>query len=481
VRRALPLLVLLAGSLAVADALRPRATPARVAVTPEPEGSVRWIVAGGGSEPALNQIQLEQDLVLARQRLSPLGPGRVLFAGGPGSRAVQVLRGEEAPTLRQRLARILDPRSGRDGRYQAAAIAPDGPATRGGIVAAVREALAADPVAPLTVYLAGHGSGGRTTAEVIFRTWGSGDLRMGDLAALFDGPHRPTRVVVTSCYGGAFADLVFERGAPEAGAHEGELCGLFATTWDRVAAGCDPNPERGAQEGYGIHFLHALAGRDREGRPAEGIDLDGDGAVGLLEAHTRAQIASRSLDVPSTTSERWVRHAVEEDAPGDALLELPEERALLEGLTARTGAADAAEAAARWRAIDARVDAMAEEVRGLDGRIRDLEDDLRAALLHTYPALDDAWHPDFVETLDGHAGELERWLDEREELARLEALSRRRDDLADAHDDRLVEAAPYERMMRAAETMRRAAILRARGGPAWARFEALRACERATP
>src|SRR4029453_14151341 len=99
--------------------------------------------------------------------------------------------------------------------------------------------------------------------------------------------------------------VVSPQANPPGGAAPGNRCGFFASTWDRPANGCDPDPERGRQEGYSLHFLEAPRGQDRAGAPVAGLDLDGDGKVSLLEAHTRARIASRSLDVPPPTSERW--------------------------------------------------------------------------------------------------------------------------------------------------------------------------------
>ena len=47
-----------------------------------------WIVAGGGAAPSSNQCSLERDLALAAEAFQ--GPGRLLFAGGPGTDGVQV-------------------------------------------------------------------------------------------------------------------------------------------------------------------------------------------------------------------------------------------------------------------------------------------------------------------------------------------------------------------------------------------------------
>ncbi|MCZ7681081.1 MAG: hypothetical protein M5U28_20755 [Sandaracinaceae bacterium] len=211
---------------------------------PAAHGPLRWILAGGGPTPELNQVQLEQDVLLAREVLARSGPGLTLFAGGPGSRAVQVLDASAATDdLRARLAALFDPRAGRDARYREAAVDPGGAASAEAILAALEGALL-DADTPLTLYLAGHGQGGDAPHESRFLAWGAHDLWVEDLAALLDDlpGHRPLRVVITACYSGGFAELVFEGASEERGPATSERCGFFATTWDRAASGCDPNP-----------------------------------------------------------------------------------------------------------------------------------------------------------------------------------------------------------------------------------------------
>ena len=62
--------------------------------------------------------------------------------------------------------------------------------------------------------------------------------------------HRPLRMVITSCYSGGFAELAFDGASEDRGAATTDRCGFFATTWDRAASGCDPNPDRGAQAAW---------------------------------------------------------------------------------------------------------------------------------------------------------------------------------------------------------------------------------------
>ncbi len=473
------------------DAPAPR--PARTPLSPSHDappthaGPIRWIVAGGGPTPDLDQVQLEQDVRLARDILSPLGPGLTLFAGGSGSEAVQVLDPAlDVDPLRAELAALFAPRPGRDSRYRALAFHPDGAASAEALLAAIEGALT-DGEGPLTVYLAGHGDGGEEPRESRFLTWGPDDLWVEDVATLLDGApgHRPLRLVMTSCYSGGFAELAFAGADPEQGAATTDRCGLFATTWDRAASGCDPNPDRGAQEGYGIHFLHALRGDDREGRPlpSSEIDFDGDGVVSLLEAHTRARVASGSFDVPVTTSERFLRAAVDpETSPApEHEAALPEERAVVAGLLPRLGLERAEDAERRLDAITREMESVGEELDRADSELAAAEETLASALLHRWPVLDDPWHPLFADVIARDHDAIARFLEESGEAARRDELTEERDRLADEHDRLLLEAAPLTRLARALETIALASRLEAEGGTYWLRYQALLACERGRP
>lgn len=468
-----------------------RPLPARAAAPPasppSAHGPLRWILAGGGPTPELNQVQLEQDVLLAAEVLARSGPGLTLFAGGPGSRAVQVLDPSAATDdLRGRLAALFDPRAGRDAHYREAAVHPGGAASAEAILAALEGALL-DADTPLTLYLAGHGQGGDAPHESRFLTWGSHDLWVEDVAALLDElpGHRPLRMVITACYSGGFAELAFDGASEDRGPATSERCGFFATTWDRAASGCDPNPDRGAQEGYGIHFLHALRGEARSGDalPPEALDLDGDGAISLLEAHTRARIASGSLDVPVTTSERFLRSASAHlpDAPPGDDPPLPEERAVIEQLTRRMGLSRPERAHERLAWMTAELERLAAELDRLDEEIADAEASLAAALLHRWPVVDDPWHPRFAEVIDAEQGAIEAFLAESGDAGRRAGLTEERADVAAQHDRLLVESAPLERLVRAMETVDLAARLRAAGGEGWRRYQELLACERGAP
>jgi hypothetical protein len=456
-----------------------RTTPVLGPVHPLP-ATTRWLAFAGGPTPEFNQVSLEQDLALVRETFGD--DGYVMFGAGAGSPTVQVLAAREGDPVIAALSDLLAPRGGRDADYRVPSLQVDAPATADGVHAALRDAVAtAWP--DLLVWVGGHGHQGQTARDNATDLWGHGELTVAQLADILDGAQRTVRVVSTTCFGGGLGELVFA-GADETRGAAGPLrCGVFAAPWDLEATGCDPNPDRTAQEGYALHLLHALRGEDRHGKtlPRTEIDFDGDGSISLAEAHARVRLAAETADVPTTTSERWLRHAAPERGDGREVA-LPEEEAVIRGLARRLG-------------LDGREhEAEAELIRREDQivRLSNALDEAHAAedlaftraaadLLARWPVLDDPWHPDFAQTLRDHHDGIAHHLETSETY--LDYLDARAavDRESTALWDLRAEAAPYERLARAVLTRKLAARLHAQGGPAWERYEALLACERATP
>ncbi len=447
----------------------------------DPEwATVRAIIAGGGATPELNQIEIALDLALAREAFG--SPAWVLFSSGPGAR-VQVRddppRGD---SLIRRLAELFSDHAGRDAHYAAAPIAPHGEGTAERVVASLRAALAVGD-APLVMYLAAHGEKGDHPFENRVGLWGDTEITVDDFVRALEAEptRRMFRVVMTSCHAGGFAEMVF-RGAREAnGPSDAQRCGLFATLWDLEASGCDSNPDRRAHENYGLHFLQALRGLDRDGHPVgtAAIDLDHDGRVGLSEAHAYARIHARSIDVPTSTSERWLRSqvptAVGMGAPTVALrdddaviAELSRTLGVANGLAAAQSTLDATDD--RLHAVNGRIDALQEVI---DGHARRT----RAALLARWPVLDDPWHPDWTTTVRDARGEIQAQLDHDPGEVAAASVRDEQSRAANEAEPLEVRAALLERLVRAYENRSLAAVLRARGGRGWQVFERLRACE----
>jgi hypothetical protein len=453
--------------------------PAVVTVPASPSGEIRYIALGGGATPQYTEVSLEQDIELATHVLP--GPGVVLFAGGSDSASVRVL----APTslrdsLLHRLGDLFDPRGNRDSRYRRMSLTAQA-ATLENFEASFSRALRAG-VGPLLLYIASHGVQGEQPRDNHVELWGGEPLDAVRLAALEGDAKRPVRFVIASCYSGGFADLAFEHADPTQGPSHAPRCGLFAGTWDRLTSGCDPNPDRRAQEGYSIHVLHALRGEDRSGQPLplEQLDLDGDKRVSLLEAHTRARIASYSIDVPTTTSERYLRQVETHEAKPNLKL-LPEEAAVVQQLGARLKLPTRAAADRRYKELSARLDALQDDLDAADDEVERAEGRLGALLLARWPVLNDPYHDDFASTLSRDGEAIDHLLsDSREakDYARAKSVA---DDLAERSNELDPDEAVVLRLVRAYETLALASSLNARGGAALQHYQALLACERSVP
>ena len=454
----------------------PTWTPPSLAPAPP---DLRWLAAASGGIPELNQVSIEQDLGLVREVLGP--GGWVLFGAGPHAPVVQELAPDLHPDpVAGPLGALFAPRGGRDTRYRVPAIDVQGPGT----LEALEDALAharRDDGPPLLVYLAGHGVPGETARDDAIELWGQGQLSVGDMAELLASSPRRVRLVMTTCYGGGFADIVFAAADPAAGPAATVHCGLFATTWDLEASGCDPNPDRAAQEGYGLHFLHALRGEDRDGHALDAtvLDLDGDGSISALEAHARVRLASEAADVPTTTSERWLEHVVP-TPDGQRLRGLwPEEEAVIAGLADRLGLrGHEDDARDRLDTLETRIEAAAVELGDAQADEEQAYRRAAADVLARWPVLDDPWHPRFAATVTEHRDAIARHLEHAPSYAQWLDAKASVDRLAATVADLRRAAAPFERLVRALDNRERAARLRAMGGASWERYEALLACER---
>ncbi|MET0388564.1 MAG: hypothetical protein ABW321_21515 [Polyangiales bacterium] len=450
-----------------------------MAAVVDPSQPVHYLAVGGGATPEYTEISLEQDLELAVQTLP--GPGLVLFAGGSDSSSVRVrAAAEQRPSLLARLGEVFDPRAGRDSHYRRTRLAAQ-PATSANFETSLSLA-ASSGTEPLLLYIAAHGLQGDTPRDNHVELWGGEPITVARLDELTSSATRPLRFVIASCYSGGFAELAFAHADPQRGPVASPRCGLFAGPWDRQTSGCDPNPDRRAQEGYSLHFLRALRGEDREGKPLplRTLDLDGDGEISLLEAHTRARIASHSIDVPTTTSERYLREVMLRKAAPNWKL-LPEEAAVVKQLGARLKLTNPAAVDKRYRELAQRVDDVHDELDSAEDELDQARARLAALLLARWPVLGDAYHDEFASTLAQAGADIEQVL---KQSPVAEAYRRARDE-ADAIAARANALDPDEaevlRLFRAYETAALAASLAERGGAPFAHYQALLACERGAP
>jgi hypothetical protein len=442
-------------------------------------GPIRFLVVGGGATPESTEVSLEQDVDLVRRTLP--GPGAVLFAGGSDSLSVREL--DPTPhgdALLVQLGELFHPRSGRQSRYRV----PHLDAERASVenVEGRLKAAVSEGDGPLVVYVAAHGDQGKTPRDNSIALWGGRPLTVARFAELTARAARPVRLVATSCFSGGFAELAFSNADEKSGPSGHLRCGLFAGTWDRQTSGCDANPDRKAQESYGLHFIHALSRTDRAGMPLPPnlVDFDHDGKVGLLDAHTRARIAALSLDVPTTTSERFLRSIEKTPGPIDRTL-FPEDAAVVDELGASLGLHDEAAVEKRWASLEKHLDDLNDNLDDANDDLADREGDLGSRLLERWPVLDDPFHPDFASMLTRNRKAIKDVLESSPEAKTRDGAARIAD-TADAEMAELeVEEARLLRLRRAYETLHLGSALLRRGGPGARYYRALLECERGAP
>ena len=297
------------------------------------------------------------------------------------------------------LGDLFHPRSGRHGsHYREAASSWPSRANVENVERKLVGTLLDDSDSPLASLCRGpRRSGVQRRQGQLHRAVGRpSSLTVARLAELHEGHPRVLHMVATSCFSGGFAELAFAHADEKEGPSKVPRCGLFAGPWDRETSGCDANPDRRAQESYGLHFIHALGKTDRAGKSlaSELIDFDHDGAVTLLEAHTRARIAAASLDVPTTTSERWLRSAEPGTAPIDRKL-LPEDAAVIDQLGEALGLRDEGAVNRVGRCSRRNSTSLNDSMDDAEDGLDDANANLGSRLLERWPMLDDPFHPDF--------------------------------------------------------------------------------------
>jgi hypothetical protein len=94
---------------------------------------------------------------------------------------------------------------------------------------------------------------------------------------------------------GRVRNVLFEGGDPKGALTERPLCGFFAATRERMAAGCTPEVNEAEYHDFTSYFFAALSGRDRTGKAVPAPDYDKDGSVGMHEAFAYATSTSPLL------------------------------------------------------------------------------------------------------------------------------------------------------------------------------------------
>ena len=396
------------------------------------------LTIGGGYAPSGNQVSLEKNVRFFSEVLDQsLPPGyehTIYFADGndPG-RDVQYLASPVPETrAEQLLAQVFGETRHFFERYRDHQLPQVAGATTEENLkqwfATVGQKLDGDD--RLLIYVTAHGGESndkRDPYNTTLHLWSDGELTVREFTTELDqlSPELPVVCVMVQCHSGGFSNLIFTGGDPRNGLAPHRRCGFFATTHDRVAAGCTPEINEADYHEYSTSFWAALLGETRTGEPLQRPDYNDDGKTSFAEAHAYVLIHSDTIDLPVKTTDAFLRvysdpaperrlAQRDEDenrsavlrpvapltigAPVDALLAAadPSERAVINGLSSRLELDQTDRAVAAGRLLksigDRRArlrDRMERRARQANGIRRGIEADLLAQ----WPELAGDWNP----------------------------------------------------------------------------------------
>lgn len=281
------------------------------------------IIVGGGPSADHNQVAIESNVRYVSRLLPPDTHRSTLFADGDANSAsVLYVDDVKAMPVDQQALSLALQGTDRDfsayGHYRKPAIPGtlDGASTKRNVGLLI-DKIGQDPQLSengVLLYFTGHGSPLNSNLDNnYYDLWGkSGALSVRDLAEQISHlpPEAPVTIIMAQCYSGAFGNLLFEGGNPANPFVRRDIVGFFATTKDRVAAGCTPALNEAEYHDFTSYFFAALAGQDRLGRKVTGADYNHDGTVGMDEAFCYTLAHDNSIDVPVCTSDVMLRREV---------------------------------------------------------------------------------------------------------------------------------------------------------------------------
>ncbi len=330
----------------------------------------RTLMVGGGPSLDSNQVGIESNVRYLNALLPPQAPRITLFADGDLKHATVLYNddksaGRDAASSRssgeqasgERVLQLLMSQGEDASRWRKPRLGGrlDGPSSRAAIANAfarlgretAREAASNGQAArPLLLYFTGHGDSDKRGYENnLYSLWGEEELSVRDLAGHIARlpAQAPVVVVMVQCYSGSFGNLLFAGGDAKGATIGRDIAGFFASTKERMAAGCTPEVNEAEYHDFTSYFFAALCGRDRVGRRVTGADYNGDGRVGMNEAFCYTLARDESIDVPVCTSDVFLRRFVPKpDAEVFAMpyeqakaWATPAQRAALEALSSR--------------------------------------------------------------------------------------------------------------------------------------------------
>ncbi|XWK86554.1 MAG: C13 family peptidase [Phormidium sp.] len=257
-----------------------------------------FLIIGGGPEPEANEIGIEKNILYFQRTLRVMGynPAEVpiFFANGNNQQATvsyldkngrQLFKIPEIPNIK-------------------------GASTLSNLRNAFGQLQSKKPDS-VFFYFTGHGI--RNPENInnnIILLWNDEPLSVQMFSSLLDQLPPKTSFVgmMSQCYSGSFANLIYEGGNPQRPVTQKPRCGFFATVKTRPSVGCSPEVNEADYEDYSSSFFAGLSGRNRTGKTVNWADYNQDGRVSFAEAHAFAKIDQENVDFPLSTSEFWLQN-----------------------------------------------------------------------------------------------------------------------------------------------------------------------------
>jgi len=299
----------------------------------------------------------------------------------------------------------------------------------------------------LFVYVTAHGGSAKDKKKKPQATglylWNVERIEVDDLAAMLDrvNPEVDVVMVMVQCYSGGFANLIFEGGDPSNSLSPQRRCGFFATTHDRVAAGCTSDIREENYAEYSTYFLTALSGRTRLGKPAQQADFDRDGRVSFAEAHAYALIHSVTLDISISARDAFLRKFSKKadkkkqglttpDEHVDELFKLatPAERAVITRLSAQLKLDSdrrAKEAGALAKKLMEDKEKLGKEEGKLKKQLGEVKKKLRRVVAFRWPELSNPWHAKVREILKRDGEKIAAAIEQHADFPKYQKLSKK--------------------------------------------------------
>jgi hypothetical protein len=293
-----------------------------------------FLVFGGGGAPSYNEIALEKNMLYFQRSLKQLGfsasDAPIYFANG---------------TTGEKTVRYLDEKG--DEQFKA----PNVPNVQGAsnipnLQNWMAQAAKEKTTTPLFFYFSGHGGHNHINEDnSSMWMWRDRELSVQNFTTMLDRlpQNKPFVTMMSQCYSGSFANLIYNGGDPNKGVALRTRCGFFATIKSQPSVGCTAEVNEADYRDYSSSFFAGLTGRDRIGRKVASADYNKDGRISYAEAHAYAKIDKFTTDLPVSTSEVWLQRQVsnptmQEQILGQPIAPLakiarPEQRFVIESLS----------------------------------------------------------------------------------------------------------------------------------------------------